>query len=140
MTVFWYSILFLFDTSKLASNSSISLSNFLRPFCNSPFVRSSLSIVAWRDSSCRRWFLRPFSSSSSFSAILRSLVCFNCVNSSWILRNFASSWSRAPSASSSANCSSSFSWSSFRRSLSSSTEFFPPSLSCSVAFERSAEN
>lgn len=129
---------FLFADSRAASNSTTSLSSFLRPFINSLFVRSSWSIVDCKDSNCRWWFFRLASISSSFSANFRSLVCLSWANSSWSLTSFADSCSRASSASSRASCKSSLSLSSFRLSFSSSTEFLPSSLSCSEILARSA--
>ena len=52
---------------------------------------------------------RVLLNSSSFSAILLSISCLTCPSSSWALRTLFSSASRAPSASSRADCSSSFS-------------------------------
>merc|ERR1719166_619006 len=79
----------------------------------------------------RPWFLRVLLNSSSFSAILLSISCLTCPSSSWALRTLFSSASRAPSASSRAAWSSSFSASSLRRCLSSSWMERPPSPSWS---------
>merc|ERR1719327_1249097 len=79
----------------------------------------------------RPWFLRVLLNSSSFSAILLSISCLTCPSSSWALRTLFSSASRAPSASSRAAWSSSFSASSLLRCLSSSWMERPPSPSWS---------
>merc|ERR1719236_132341 len=79
----------------------------------------------------RPWFLRVLLNSSSFSAILRSISCFTCPSSSWARSTLFSSASRAPSASSRAAWSSSFSASSLLRCLSSSWMERPPSPSWS---------
>merc|ERR1719410_2177830 len=79
----------------------------------------------------RPWFLRVLLNSSSFSAIFLSISCLTCPSSSWALRTLFSSASRAPSASSRAAWSSSFSASSLLRCLSSSCMERPPSPSWS---------